>query len=314
MGGIQRLSQEEIYGLAEQVLAGLLSWDELKHLDSEDRSRIKVLVDRGPRSLGEGQGHVRLKKHQRMATSRQPHGLTQTVFIPLEKIKPDFHSLIQHIPLPALPTQALFGAENSLLKRWSAFLLCGMKEAGLAAYLNTFPPEHKQTFLEQLNPQRAKQLKESSPSDKQQSNKAALTQASLLTLRFLKEEEALSEELQLCVKHYCEELEESILIYCRSLPEGLGLSQSLKRFSDRQWQQLAGITPRSDMAQLADVLEAELFSKLTAPLPKRQIRDLEEDIAFCREQRKRNLERCSDLIQALRSWATLVEKAAQITY
>lgn len=309
-----RLSQEELYGYAEKLLGKQICWEQLHHLDDEDQGRLKALVDRGPRALAEGQGKLRLKKQQRVPGGRTPHQLVQTVFVPLERVKADFTTLIQHLPLTPFPIGELFKQEEELQTRWIAYLFRDLREDLLMHFFAQLPLEQREALMEKLGPRATHILEEGEEqeSESPEVDNASRIHCSLATLRFLREEKELSQELQEVTDEYSDQLEQEILDYYKQLPHSLGIIDIIEDFTDTQWQRLAGITPRLEMAQLATVLDPKFFKKLTAPLPQRQLKELEIDIDLCHKNRRKDIQRCAAVIEAVRNWARLVDKVQQI--
>ena len=308
------LSQKDIYLYAEKILAGILDWKQLEHLSDDDLARVKTVTDRGPAALSEQPVETRVDKRKLRAMQQQRGRGSDSTYVPLEDVKPDLLSLAAHIPFEPFPAKWLFAPTEIELNTVMEALTRRLSARDLALYLGTLKEGEREQLLAAVSPMKAKdievQLEQLSEAPKEQVD-VALSGASLVLLELFRKTK-ISPGLEQMIGSYSQELESSILRYCQVLPERLGITGVLSKFTDQNWMRLAGLTPREDMARLGMILDRPYFEKLKKPLPERQSKELQEFMKQQVQDRERDPERIGDIITTLRSWTATVTKVERM--
>lgn len=308
-------SREQIIEMAEQLLLGSKTWQDFAWLSDDDRGRVKALVDRGAKALGERgqrQQTPQAAVQHALRQARDHHG----TFIARRR-RPQFLSQATGIQFSPFDYSILCHESEGVRRLVFEAIQRRLQSAETALWISCLPDDAWQALMEALPlpvveewEHRVGMLPEDIAAYERDSVQA---KSALLTLNALQDADAVHPETQSALKDYRAQLEVALHTHCEALPQRMGLLEHLRGFSNTQWTKLAGFTPREDMGCFMEFLPDDVAARLTHPLPARQKEVVAEAMALHQRKRREDLRAWGDVMQALKQWMATVSQVVHLT-
>ncbi len=311
----RKYNERDLFEFASQLLLEEKKWEDFEFLSNEEKGKLLTILRRGQRML---ESHDTSSKSA--ATSRKRMGelfskeSMRTTAQGAHARQGEVLRLAQRVAFVVFPLDVLIGESDLVRRKVMEVLNRRLSPTDLSLLLMNLPEDELALFLNAISPRLAEEIhaliKSSKNSTSEHDIETVLAKYSVEVIRYLKDREDISETLQTYVKEYFENLKKHLDDYCKGLPKKLGVLEKLSSFNDGLWKKLTGLTPRSDMALLAEVLPQENWEKLISFLPAQQKEDVRERVTFNQRERQREIRVFVDYIQSVKHFLILINKVS----
>jgi hypothetical protein len=283
------LCKSELIVFAEQIFCGKKALKDFNFLERENFERLRVIVNRGVKSL---------KEKDFLENS-------DVKFLCFESL---------HLKLAIFPLSLILKEEELVQRKCMEGLIRNFSLKDLGYFFSLFEGYVYNFLVRTASANLLEELEYSLQKVKQGqrcvlSQEISVSRISIFLAVFLNE----CHEASLSVKDYTEDylgkFEEEMKAYAYHFLQEIGIEQKLENFTKRQWLFLSGLTPRELMNFLGVILKNTLFQKLLEPLSKEQKSDILESLANNQGTCIfRSLDKTQKLLKSIRSFVAIVEK------
>ncbi|MDF2577614.1 MAG: hypothetical protein K0S74_1098 [Chlamydiales bacterium] len=320
------LKDEEIYLIAEQIILGEKTQEDVKFLDEDDRARVNAIVHRGIEGLSKSSRANRVKiphsalpsdcSPEEAQAKINPHYVAQKKKEFLERKAAMLYTLTRHIAFRVFPIEKLKQEKEIISRRLVEELVRTFSSEECAILFAPYSEMDLEPLFHAMSPVFAEDvqfhMQRLSEEELSYNFDSLAAKYSVITASFLQNCEEISDELNLYINEYLTRLRADLKMYCIQLPERFKLEDKLSKFSPLQWQKLAGFTPRRDMASIAAIIPERWWNALVNPLPSYQKEDLDQLTKLHTEKQMKHLTAFIDTIESLKRWITYINKVIEI--